>query len=620
MAHVCTPLPTVYGEWQLAKLASFPDERLHLWFSLNFIPNVRDIDLIIWHERAGVFVVEVKAVPLDMIETFGWNHCKIKDRDDKCPQLQANEAMYSLLNFIKPLTGRIFMTSVACFPQIRRSDWNRRWDDGRVTGPYADSMLFHDDMYSDPDALIERLEHIRLNPTIGEKKTRSFVPHPIQFDKFLAALDVSAKPKPSASDLDKLRTIESTVRKEQKKLIPPFSGLRVLYTGPPGTGKTFRLLKVAHQHALQGCKVLFACFNKVLAADIKRLLKFSEKLLLTNGEIEIHDVWEIINLRGGKPPGGEIDMDEWASCVVDEMKKEQQTLPKFDTILIDEAQDLKGWAFEMLFVHAHDRSTICIAGGNGQELYGPSSESLKNFGAKAKKRVLRRNFRNTETMGRFALTCYDANWDASRIHSVLSRFASKSSEDVFDFYRPGGELPKLVGIDESSSEADDMYPEEQNELMVKEYGRIIRSELENLGASHRPTDVLILVPSYSSNQRKWAAEALAAQGIAYLDYTRDENRRCIAPADQVRLSTFHSARGIEGERVIVLGVEQILDVARKEKAEPRNLGYIVLSRSVLDMVIIYRSCAITKEMHFLTEVLRAMRPKVSAVSHSSGTT
>ncbi len=575
---------------------------------------------MIWHEQTGVFVVEIKAVPINFIERFGWQQCKIRDRDqDRGPQQQAHEAMHSLRNFIKPHTGRIFMTSVACFPQIRRSDWNRRWDDERVIGPYAESMLFQDDMYSDPRALIDRLQYIRVNPTVGEEKQQFFHHNQGQLGLLVAALNVSAKPKATVSDLDRLRIIEASVRNEERKLVPPFSGFRFLYTGAPGTGKTFRLLKVAHQHALQGCKVLFACFNKVLAADIKRLLKFSEKLPLTDGEVEVHDVWEIINLYVDKPAQGDLDWDEWASLVVEQMKEERQKLPKFDTILIDEAQDLKGWAFEMLSLYSDDRSTICIAAGSGQELYGASAEYLKDFALKAQKRALRRNFRNTETIAQFALTCYEANWETGKVGAVVERFSSKSRQDVLDFDRPGGELPSLVAIDETSLHdlPDDIYSEAQNEVMLAEYRRIIRGELESLDAGHRPTDLLIVVPSQRSNQQRWATEALASVSVPFLDYTQDENRRCIAPADQVRLSTFHSTRGIEGQRVIIFGIEQVLDIAQKVNAEPRNLGYIVLSRAVLDMAIVYRPQVRSREMSFLNAVLGAMRPKPGTVVRSS---
>lgn len=105
MAVIHTKLPERMGELRLAEqLKALPDDSLHVWFSVNFIPNVKDIGIILWHELVGVFVVEVKAVALQDIERFGWQSCKIKHRDeDQGPEQQASSALYSLKNFLAHL-------------------------------------------------------------------------------------------------------------------------------------------------------------------------------------------------------------------------------------------------------------------------------------------------------------------------------------------------------------------------------------------------------------------------------------------------------------------------------------------------------------------------------------
>jgi hypothetical protein len=115
----------------------------------------------------GVFVVEVKAVALQDIERFGWQSCKIKHRDeDQGPEQQASSALYSLKNFLAH-SAKVYMTGVACWPIIRRSEWNTRWDDKRVCGIYTESMLFQDDLYGEPETLRDRLEFIRTHPPRG---------------------------------------------------------------------------------------------------------------------------------------------------------------------------------------------------------------------------------------------------------------------------------------------------------------------------------------------------------------------------------------------------------------------------------------------------------------------
>jgi hypothetical protein len=73
MANIYTARPKrVVGEANLARqLAAIEDPRLHLWFALDYVPGVRDIDCVIWHEQVGVFIVEIKAVNLPMVEEFG---------------------------------------------------------------------------------------------------------------------------------------------------------------------------------------------------------------------------------------------------------------------------------------------------------------------------------------------------------------------------------------------------------------------------------------------------------------------------------------------------------------------------------------------------------------------
>lgn len=85
MANIHTECPKrVIGEANLARqLAAIDDRRLHLWFALDDIPGVRDIDCVIWHEQVGVFIVEIKAVNLPMLEEFGLRSCRIRGRARK---------------------------------------------------------------------------------------------------------------------------------------------------------------------------------------------------------------------------------------------------------------------------------------------------------------------------------------------------------------------------------------------------------------------------------------------------------------------------------------------------------------------------------------------------------
>lgn len=120
-AHVHSPLPTRAGERALAEsLAALPDARLHLWFGIDHLPGVGDIDLLLWHEAVGVFVIEGKSVPLSMVEYCDLVQMKIAGRPmQRSASWQAFKTMQSLLSF---LSGeRPVLASTACFPSIAPS-------------------------------------------------------------------------------------------------------------------------------------------------------------------------------------------------------------------------------------------------------------------------------------------------------------------------------------------------------------------------------------------------------------------------------------------------------------------------------------------------------------------
>jgi KaiC/GvpD/RAD55 family RecA-like ATPase len=71
--------------------------------------------------------------------------------------------------------------------------------------------------------------------------------------------------------------------------------------GPPGTGKTFRLLQIGIMHARENAKVLFCCFNQVLASDINRILNLLDISFKSEGDNtlfkELIDVIDILNIE-----------------------------------------------------------------------------------------------------------------------------------------------------------------------------------------------------------------------------------------------------------------------------------------------------------------------------------
>ena len=613
MTQCYTKLPKYIGEQNLAKqLTSFNDPKLHLWFGLDFIPGVRDIDILLWHEEIGVFVIEVKAVHLKDIEFFGWESYKIREREvDDSPCRQADRALNSLRNYLRPqMPNRKlpFLVGTTCWPLISREEWNCSWNDERVMGEFSDRMLFKEDIESSLDILLDRLRHIWSNPPVKEPPKYQHFHKEYQLDKFKDSLSAQASKKAAPSDIEKLEILEKRLSKKLRDEVHPGSGKRILYRGYPGTGKTFRLLRIGTYHAFEGGKkVLFVCFNKVLVSDMVRVFSYSEKLTKSEGSIRVQDIFAIA--RGYADGQWAEDHDKWGELVLQKMKKVANRLPKYETVLIDEAQDMKDWALEMIELLSAPNATVCVAVGSGQELYGQSAQWLKKFKQNSIRKGLRRNFRNVAPIAKFAHVFYKAAIDSNKIAAPLSEFDKKTESKTVEtllFERPDGQAPSLLKINESYS--DDFSFSFYIEILSDEYKRTIKNQIELLDKSRGdcPLDFLVLVPDTNGIERTCALKALEGLKIDFIDYTNDDYRRDIAQPNMVRLCTFHSARGIEGRRVIIFGIEQLESLCQKINITLNNLGYITFSRSAFECVICVRIKTKSNVNTFIENILKAM--------------
>lgn len=242
-----------------------------------------------------------------------------------------------------------------------------------------------------------------------------------------------------------------------------------------------------------------------------------------------------------------------------------------------------------------------MAVGKGQELYRDDSSATAWLEQMAKGRTvrqhaLRRNFRNTR-LQYFAALAFHQAWPdkLSKITALHQEVFLRTGkpEGLLDFGREGEALtyiplPALQGEFEDSGQ-------NQTTVLAIEYASIIKGEIEELqkvGGS--PVGMLVLVPSERCLQATAAREALEQlksqmEGVTFLDYTSDDNRRSIASTSDVRLCTFHSSRGLEGERVVIFGLENIENLAAKSNVKAENLAFIALSRALFRTVLVVRT-------------------------------
>ena len=601
-------------------MGSLLDERAHAWFGVHYLPSVYDIDVLLWHEEIGIFTIEVKAVSLGMFEWFGLTQCKIKDRKQgPSPHAQAQQAELSLRQHLYAKKVKTFFnTPTAAFPEIVRAEWNARWAGPQLAGDWAERVIFQDDLQASREALRKRLTQIFHNPPSGCGSKTPFAHNPTTFESFKRVVSpLQEKPQPIPSDLDRLRELERAVARETRNRFPAFGAAQAVYVGLPGTGKTFRLLEIGYEHANAGAKVLFICFNKVLAADIRRLLisreSVSPQQLRLGDEpkdsfvLDVVDVWEVLKRRlderglGGEfesesePSSNENPIDVRGRNAVELLETVRNEIATYDTVLIDEAQDFSEWQFKLAQLHLKQAGTLLVAFGRGQELY-PVDPNLKPLLEEFPRQALRRNLRNTKESFRAAYVAHESQLDRERIKASARRFVKDfvGQEQGLDFERSEGRFPIIERIDMKSLTGEDpslaFFAVEEKELLVAGYQQIIQEQISYLDERHRPIDLLLLVPTETCIEARAARKALEMVGQEFADLTDESRRRAIVPATSVRLCTFHSARGIEGHRVVILGLSHLPQLCERIRLDkPENLLYVILSRAVFETTIVIRS-------------------------------
>lgn len=577
----------------------------HLWFNIDYLPSVKDIDLLLWHESVGVFAIEVKAVQIEAFTKFNLSRCTIKGRKEgKSPHAQAQAAEQDLRNYLnRRMTETPFMVATSVFPLIGRAEWNQYWNSDDITGKWADRILFADDIDAGPLALKNRLAHIRVNPPSRAGSKKPWVHQKAQLQSFNKAVaPPDAQPQPTRSDQDRLRAIERNVAKASIEGVPAFGGTRVGFSGHPGTGKTFRLLEIGAAHADQQADVLFLCFNKVLAADIRRLLQWRQSSATNDGiSFDVYDVHQLLNLliaeRGLERGEGDGDFDAHNELVVDMLEDVRDEIASYDTVLLDEAQDLVDWQIRLAELHLKEGGTFAVGIGTGQELYESGlSERLTTLLDEITVTPLRKNFRNTKETFQTAFVAHECKLDKDEIREAATRFRTdltKSKQEGISFERTEGRFPILKPVVADTLSNQDQtkgfYVDQEKELLIEAYSQLIAQELAQLDEDDHPVDLLILVPGKEGQEADAARSALRRIDQEYFDLTEEGARRAVVPSTAVRLCTFHSARGIEANRVLILGFARLKGLCHSMGISPERLAYVILSRSVFETVIAVRS-------------------------------
>jgi hypothetical protein len=586
--------PNRYGEYRTGKwLTEIDDDEMHLWFALNYLRGVGDIDILLGHPQVGFSVIEIKGHSIGQIEGYsrqGVVYTSPPDKRQQHPAKQAHDNSQRLKSWLvlnaRSVWGdqvpKCWVHSAAWWPNILREEWLEAFVDDEGACRDAEMMLFTDEM-DEVGVFLERLQANAGNPMFGQQPPQAAVKDTTSWSSFLPVLDKErelVRPKTLVTTSSSLfpKSIRLTEKGEVKKYL---DSARIVFRGHPGTGKTVKLLEVGFHHLQQDHRVLYTCYNKTLASEVRREVN-QRKKQWESGEFLAMDLYQLrsylspvdINLAKDLSTAGQEHLGAALRMSLRRLANHlarSDGVETFDLILVDEAQDFPEEGVDLLGQLADDSTAWAISFGIDQELYPPHriSEKLLDMMKDAEVKNLHRNFRHgsqsflVSQAFREALELTSFEKGLAVAKRKLSGWAQQGSSRTsvseqlsfdFDDFAQGAE----IHFDDSAQVED-----------------AVLALLKRMATQSDAVDGLII---FGGKNRRYEATKtfLRQKDISYLDLVDESNRRIPPGTSSLRLTTAHSARGLTADFVLVFDFDYLCGPKTNRS---KQLTTIVLSRA-----------------------------------------
>jgi hypothetical protein len=327
---------------------------------------------------------------------------------------------------------------------------------------------------------------------------------------------------------------ERILTEEQQRILDETElDKRKVFLGAAGTGKTFLAIEKGHRLAKSGRRVFLTCFNKNLAAYMRKMLfpQLAEWITCQN----FHDYLEYLEpllARGVRRP----ENREEVSHFFDETLPEEAYLyfsceapdnEKYDSVIVDEGQDFHGNWVDCLqaMLRSEDGEFYVFADPN-QDVFDVRQSGLGKLSWS--KHRLTRNLRNTE----------------------------KINDWMVPFVKQGALRPLLTGglpvVYRAWEDAAD-----EKRLIETEVGRLVSQGL-------RPERILILSPNTLKHSCLRGCRSLKNWPLAVVEpRDREEDmqdegggtrKRKASGGGAIRFATIRSFKGLEADVVFLIGL------------------------------------------------------------------
>ena len=323
------------------------------WIVIPAVPitvkgSDREIDIVLINQDRGVFLVEVKGGIITLDEgTWRSNGVPIKN-----PAVQVNDAKYALLRRLKSAkvdAGKLHLEKVVAFPDI--VDFPEQGG-----GPDCPrEMVFTKLELDHPAAALDAMAKDRSVDTA-------------ELHNLIKAL----RPDIDQLSVDGSRAAGVTTRilQTSSDRLGPVIGLdeniRVYLRGSAGTGKTFVAMRWFRRALLRGESTLYVCFNAPLAGTIRDRVEeivggLDSTLAVPHMVGNFHAILRRMlgEAAPAVPPDGSDEttvQKYWNEDLPTAFLENIESIPwRFDTVIIDEAQDFRPAWLSIIERLMHDR-------------------------------------------------------------------------------------------------------------------------------------------------------------------------------------------------------------------------------------------------------------------------